>query len=613
MKRLTVSFIALLMWSIPGLHAVPNPQINTAYQSIHEHVCADLGISTPCPPSLNDDEKWAFVMTWCARHPGEVLCKSLPQTGGPVVIAYDHDGRGWRPIYGVNPNDVETDANGVPRVLTATGRTVMAVVESTNPLAYKAEAGAVTETNAEVVDNLQKLFAKLGPALGGLVALAADGILPRDKQSIDDLTAAAQKIQCIPDQWVLARDFTQHVEDREQATYQILRQKCSAMVGLKAAYTTLENAKAVVAKIDFCSAEVAKISEWLNLSPTNVKALREKQKEIKLNVDCETRLLETKRLIDGRLDRLDAADKAAAKQPTQTNLDALDDAQEDWRDESGPGRDALARLTDLATKAAEAVTAATELLKTENKSSVEAVILNIDRFERRLLTSAATTRTITQGTYQTTDVADFFVVPYGPIVVAWTKNRARTLTITKASPFDKLVLSRPDTLATSYGAGSLSASLVDMNVALTHTQLASPVFGMVSAPAPTAADPNATKNVIGKTKEEDRSGQLAVIVSFPVLHRLSDSAWARRIGLELGAGASTSTPALFLGPSFKLNKAVRLGFGATLQQIGALNGQKVGDTIKAETDIKRKNVRKESWYVSFSLNLESIGSLFTAN
>ena len=110
-------------------------KIDDAYQQIHEHVCTELGVMR-CPPTLSDDEKWAFVKTWCARRPQEAeeaACMELPVIGGPVVIAFDHDGRAWRPIDGVDERDIDADANGVPKVLTKSGRSVIAVVESTTP------------------------------------------------------------------------------------------------------------------------------------------------------------------------------------------------------------------------------------------------------------------------------------------------------------------------------------------------------------------------------------------------------------------------------------------------------------------------------------------------
>ncbi len=611
MRRLSAVFIVLLGLTPSALLAAPNAKIDSVYQQIHEHVCTDLQAS-PCLPKFDDDEKWAFVVTWCARHPGEAACTDLPNSGGPVVIAFDHDARGWRPIYGADQRDVDADANGVPKVLTTTGRKVIAVVESTNPLIYKAEAGAITETNAEVVDNIKKLFEKLGPVLAAMLGLAEDVTHESDTAAVQAVRTAAQKIDCIPDQWIRAREFTQHVEDREEAEYQVLKQKCPDSARLNDAFEALKNAADALSKINFCTKEAGLITDWLNMSPTNVKALRDKQKDIVLSVDCESRFGEFKPAIDQRLDKLEKAANAAVQKPTQANQEALEKQQKDWRDNSIADRKTLERLTTMAKNATEAAAAATELLKKETRDKIETIVTSIKKFEHRLLEAAATSTPIANGIFHTHDVADFFVVPHGPIVVAWSKIRSRTLTITKASPFDNISPNRPDSVATSYGAASLTASLVDMNVALTHTQLFSPVFGTVSVAAPTAADPNAKKNVIAKKSEESRSGKLAVLVSYPVFHRVSSSPWARRLGIEFGAGASTSTPALFLGASLKLNNAVRIGFGVTSQQVKALNGQSIGDTVNAEADIKLKNVRDKSWYASLSVSLESVGSLFKA-
>jgi hypothetical protein len=176
-------------------------QIDLTFKDIHEDVCSDVNVK-PCPPALSADERWAFVRTWCARRPVDeknTLCAAPPADSGPVVIAFDHDGRAWRPIHGVEARDVETDANGAPKVLTSSRRTVVAVVEATNPLVYKAEPGAITETDAPVVADIKKLFEKLGPALLGLFGEGEGTIGPADVATVRAVTDAAKKVACITD------------------------------------------------------------------------------------------------------------------------------------------------------------------------------------------------------------------------------------------------------------------------------------------------------------------------------------------------------------------------------------------------------------------------------
>jgi len=431
-----------------------------------------------------------------------------------VVLAFSHDGRAWRKIHGVDERDVQPDANGVPKVLTTSGRTVIAVVESTNPLVYEANAGAITETDAAVVADVRKLFELLGPSLTEVLKLAR----ALHGEGVPSLGGVADFLEdCLPNQWTRARRFTQHVEDHEAGEYGLLarREKCS---DLDAVLNSLEDLLGTI---------------------------------------------EGGIVARGETPVRDTGESAAAV--TAASLDRL-----------------------------------------------RATHSDIKKFERRLVESAATYRPIRDGTFRTSDVADFFVVPRGSIVVAWTKQRSRTLTVAKASPFEKLSTNRPDSVSTSYGAASLAASLVDLNVALTYTPLSSPVFGRVSEPAPTAADPGATESVIRQTDEDSRAGELAVLVSLPVFLPMGDSSAARRFALELGAGADTSTPALFLGLSARLHGGVRLGVGVTSQQVKALKGQSEGDPIGAATDIQLEDVWDTEFYASFSFSLESIGDLFRA-
>ncbi|HEX6088176.1 MAG TPA: hypothetical protein VF266_26835, partial [Thermoanaerobaculia bacterium] len=189
------------------------------------------------------------------------------------------------------------------------------------------------------------------------------------------------------------------------------------------------------------------------------------------------------------------------------------------------------------------------------------------------------------------EVADFVVVQDGMIPVAWEKVRSRTLTVKKSSPFsDKVFAERPDSVASSYSGDVLSASLIDMSVAATFTQLASPVYGAVR-------DEANNRNVIAKVDEEERSGMLALFVSYPIYRRV--------LGVEVGVGTDTDNTALFTGLSWRLG-GFRIGGGATWQQVKALDGQSIGTPVTTKDDIKLKNELGSSWYASFSFSLGSL-------
>jgi hypothetical protein len=255
-------------------------------------------------------------------------------------------------------------------------------------------------------------------------------------------------------------------------------------------------------------------------------------------------------------------------------------------------------------KAKELITSRTELEKADTRDKLAGVLRDIQKFENRLLASVVTTQIKTATSPITSDeVADFLVVPRGVITVG-DKNRTRKLDVKKDSPFEGANLLRGD-VSTSYGTGLRFLALTDLNVSFTHTSLTDPEFGTVTEKAPTAEDPNATKLVIAQKSEKERSGKLAVIVSLPVFYR-AESPAARRIGLDIGVGASTDFTALFLGASYKLTRAIRLGAGRTWQQVTALDEQKIGETVVAADNVKTKQELESDWYVSFSFSLGSL-------
>src|ERR1044071_9223492 len=83
--------------------------IYEAYTQIHKHIYKELGVDEPAS-DLTEDEQYAFVRTYCDHHAGEKPCPDVQSvTGGPVVLAFNHDSRSWRVIYGLGPNDIEFD------------------------------------------------------------------------------------------------------------------------------------------------------------------------------------------------------------------------------------------------------------------------------------------------------------------------------------------------------------------------------------------------------------------------------------------------------------------------------------------------------------------------
>ena len=559
--------------------AAADPAIDAIYKDIHDDVCTEMGV--PRCPSLEDpNARWAFVAMWCEQHTAEDRCKTLPD--GPAVIAFNHDTKQWRAVRGLDPDDVEQNANGIPTVHASTGDKVVAVVESTNPLLYVAEAGAITETNSPAVASVQALFDLLGPAITRVTAQANDGRLQSDEQTlVTDAEDAIKPLQCIPEQWSRAADFINNVEKQRAGDYALLagRTDCGTIstANFETALANLRTKVQPLRNPDFCSAGATAFLELFDLDPSKVPALRTKFDGIQLNANCRSRFSDLRQVTESGISALEAG----------TDPNAL----RRWETHALRSQAPLRARLAAATKAQKLVTSADELSGTK-KDDTKKALEQIEQFERRLIANVATTNPKTPASaISQPEVADFVVVQDGMIPVAWEKVRSRTLTVKKSSPFsDKVFAERPDSVASSYSGDVLSASLIDMSVAATFTQLASPVYGAVR-------DEANNRNVIAKVDEEERSGMLALFVSYPIYRRV--------LGVEVGVGTDTDNTALFTGLSWRLG-GFRIGGGATWQQVKALDGQSIGTTVTTKDDIKLKNELGSSWYASFSFSLGSL-------
>lgn len=569
--------------------------VDGVYQQIHDRVCAEMAVS-PCPRLADGDARWAFVTTWCRRNPGAAECDALEGlSGGPIVIAFHHELQSWRAIHGISDANID-EATGIPEVHARNSKArVIAVVEDTNPLLYSAEAGAISETASPAIAALQSLFDLLGPSIITAMGFAEKPLTADEAQRITGLENAMKPVQCIAAQTEAAAELIRAVETDGSATYTLMKAKCSVDAStLPAALKEIEDAAEPLRTMDFCVSSANGLITLLD-TPARSSALQGNIDAISLPPRCVAPIGELANRIVARARDVAADPNDAA-------------ARKEWNDSAAGDIATLTRRKNAAASATKLVAAADALRGKE--ADLKSALRKIAAFETRLMQSIASTATKTpDDPIARTDVADFFVVQRGGIPVAWEKKRTRTLTVKESSPFADVVDGKSE-VATSYSASVLSASLFDVAVAITHTQLASPVFGTVTAPAPTAANPNGTKLVIAKKDEDERSGQLALFVSYPVLTLLAPGrAWTRNLGLDLGVGTGENLPAFFIGGSWRIGP-IRIGGGSTWQQVKALEGHQLGDTVSAESDIQLKNELDDSWYASFSLSLGETLNLF---
>jgi len=570
MKRSAIAIALFLGLLVPSM-SFANSAIDATYNQIHTDACSALG-PNDCP-SINDaNERFAFVVTWCDHHPDAAACTPIKNLkGGPAVIAFNHDTQVWRAVYGLTDDQIKFDKDGIPMVLASSGRVVIPVVESTNPLLYKAVAGAVTETDPDVLKKLQTVLDKIASAGGGLVALA-EGPVPKNVRN----AAAFLKdpVKCVADQWRKAGDFTAQVEGHHAGDYQLFSSSCTATAAqIEENLNTLADFNPAA-----CATEGAALSAALGLTDP-VEILKQAKAP-----QCTALAGEVAQVqLFAKDIKAAAGDQVKIKQAKDVEVGNVSDLKE---------------FTDFAESAAQVVSA-------DNRTKLEDVIGKIETFEEKLLLAFATQKP--KAKVDVKDVADFFIVPRGSIIVSADKDRSRTLTVTKANPFDKPIAKRPDSVSSSYSAESLYLSLIDITAAMTFTGLSDPQFGTVTEKAGTTEHPDATKQVIAKKDEKKRSGKVAAFVEFPIF--TNGGVPVRRIVGAIGVGTDSSITALFAGISFRATSALHIGGGMTWQSVKTLDGQKLGDTVTADTDIKRKDKRDHSWYLSLSFSFGSV-SLF---
>jgi len=580
MRRSTIAIALFLGLQLPATVFANNAVTDAAYHQIHTTPCSAMDSS--CRSLVDENEKFAFVAMWCERHPEATTCIPLKTLkGGPAVIAFNHDTQAWRAIYGLTDDQISSDKDGNPTVLTSSGRTVVAVVESTNPLLYQAVAGTVTETDPEVIAKLQKLFEQLAPILQKQVVGQGAPIIPDV-----EVTAAKSLIEsfgCAVTHWKDAALFAERVERHRAGDYKLVQNACavskdSAQVKFDALDNFLQNHP--------CGPAATALRDALRTADPDSMAT--KARSVTIDPKCSALGPIQTRIVDISQDI-----KAAQNNQDRDRARAQGDGD----------------LKDLTT-ALDIIDAVTQATSAESRTKIEDVLAKFDLFEERVLSALATDKQKTNtSTVAVGEIADFLIVPRGTITVSADKIRTRTLTVSKSSPFDRPITKRPDSVSSSYAAESLYLSLVDVTAAMTISGLSAPVFGAVTVPAATTEHPDATKKVIAKTDEEKRSGKIAMFVEFPFI---TGDAPLRKLGGQIGVGVDKDLNSLFAGLAFRATRALHIGAGMTWQTVKALDGQKIGDPITADTDIKKKDSRDHSWYVSFNFSLGSL-SLFKGN
>lgn len=123
----------------------------------------------------------------------------------------------------------------------------------------------------------------------------------------------------------------------------------------------------------------------------------------------------------------------------------------------------------------------------------------------------------------------------------------------------------------------------------------------------------AGQSMIARTKDETRSGQPVLMLSF----RPQPESYPRHIAsparpyLQFGTGLQFSKPSFYVGAAIDLGPYAQVGGGWSAQQIEKLKGGlEEGDVVSQGTTLRTRDHFAGSTYVAFTLKLEALARLF---
>jgi hypothetical protein len=610
--------LAALALAAPLQASIPSPSdVETIYTSYRAAIC-----SSTCPAGFDDFNARLFLLiAYCRSNGTGVDCSAVNKWSTPPTLTFDHNQRDWVADASLAPRTQE-DVNGIPTVSVGRQEEVVAVVDHTNPLLYSAAGGNVTLQPIEQFSDLQKLAGLIGGNVSALLQVRAAegavlGMSGGTLKEAADLFADAGKAyvaaqdltDCVALHVQAATNFVQAVELGRTGQYPRDPPSCQNVTvngaAVRALTPSLAGARAVLARR--CSTLTESVAALLETDPTDTKAVSkalEKYEAAKVDPNCAAWQTppDVVTEVDTKIiDRI--KHELALPSP---DLPAL------FQDLTGapPGSDVpeLARMVKAVKAVEDPLVKLLASLPAFGKAAE-----NLDGFRERLLRNVtsnlvpcdgdASKRCVPQDA-----VASAIVVPGGATrVTRWESVHTRPIKIAIDSPYSGDLRSVRPPVETSYNLRSSLASIFDVGVSVTKTDLQSPVFGAVRVDD---GDGNLAndKKVVGIVDQEGQSGKLAVMLNVVPL-RLWNKAptWLQPLGIQIGAGADSSKPGLFGGFSYGLGKYARIGWGWTSQRVSTLRDETPeGKQIADASEIRKRQKYQEDHYWSLMVSVRAL-------
>jgi hypothetical protein len=626
--RSIVLVLGAVVLASPLFAAEPSPsEVSLAYNQYRAAVCGN-----PCPPGFTDTQAQIRLLKEYCRNGGTGInnCDQVSHWDQLPALTYDHQQRAWIAESSIEQR-TEFDVNGTPTVDLGRRKKVVVVVTNTNPLLYAATAGKIELKPIDQFSDLQALATLLGSNAAAILQVeaseqAALGIVGTSgsvlKDAADALLMAGNQFvagqrlaDCVTLSVQAATNFVQAVELGRSDTYPPdlpqCRNQSPSGSAVRALTPTLGEARDTLARR--CPELPASVEALLAIEPPTEAAVRAAVARYDAATgtpDCAA--WNANPNVVAELERL------VVRRIRQTLAMPNSDLPTLYRDlRSTQGAD-VQRLT----AAAKGVKAAEEALAklVASLPALGKAAENLDIFRERLLQNIAgkvvpCSGGATPPCVPQTAVATFFVVPGGPTgVTRWEFVHSRPIKIAADSPYTADVASRRSGVETSYNLRSTVASIFDIGVSLTRTDLQSPTFGAVRDDRNTPPTPNNLADdtlVVGIVDQESQSGKLALMLNIVPLRLWDFPKFVQPLGIQVGAAVDTSKPALFWGLSYGFGKYVRVGWGETSQRVATLRSETpLGTPILNAGEIRKRQKYKNGKYWSLMISIRAL-RLFT--
>jgi len=558
------------------------------------------------------------LKAYCTNGGTGVDCGQVQKWQTPPALTYDHRLRDWTVDASIAKRTDE-DVNGIPTVDVGRGQTIIVVVTNTNPLLYTATPGEIKLQPIEQFSDLQKLAGLVGGNISALLAARAnkDAILGMSTGPIKDaaeaLSGAAdayiagQKLaDCVTDNVQRATNFVQAVELGRTADYPRDLPLCDDQIltgeAVRSLTPKLGRARQTLARR--CVALPESVVALLAANPSDRAAVLEavaKYKATTLATDCA-----------GWHDAPNVVRQVDIQivQPIENAL--ISGSPSLGHVYAGLEQNFGEEVRTLASTAKGVKAAEDPLAKlVAALPAIGKAAENLDIFRERLLqnvtsnlslcSSDSSRRCVSQSA-----VATFIVVPGGPSrVTRWESLHSRPIKIAADSPYVADVVARRSAVDTSYNLRSNLASIFDVGVSVTKTDLEAPTFGAVKG------TDNITRVAI--VDQESQSGKLALMLNIVPLRLWDVPKFFQPFGVQVGASTDTGKPALYWGVSYGFGKYVRVGWGGTSQRVTTLRDlNPLGSMIGSTADIRTRKRYENDHYWSLMVSIRAL-RLFSSN